>query len=174
MCIPNMEFQLVNPTTQVALYSVCVGNCSSIKNITWNVYSGSTNSSSNTTVWTQFNQMNVYENIWFFGKGVLFCIYNILLIFVLGTETDHFTALKKLFIDNSQIDYWRFEVVYSFATETSSSALNFVINQPPRNGSCSIAPFNGTTSTSFSITCSNWVDADGIEDYSIYSMSHSF
>ena len=29
------------------------------------------NSSSNFTQWTLFNQMNSYENIWFFGKNFL-------------------------------------------------------------------------------------------------------
>ncbi|CAF4346396.1 unnamed protein product, partial [Adineta steineri] len=52
-----------------------------------------------------------------------------------------------------------------------SSALNFVINQPPQNGSCSIDPLNGTTSTLFTISCPNWLDEDGIQDYSLYSYS---
>jgi hypothetical protein len=51
--------------------------------------------------------------------------------------------------------------------------LSFVINQPPTNGSCSITPLNGTTSTSFTIICSHWQDPDGIKDYSIYS-KHTF
>jgi hypothetical protein len=55
----------------------------------------------------------------------------------------------------------------------SSSALSFIINQPPTNGSCSVTPLNGTTSTSFTITCSHWQDPDGIKDYSIYSESSS-
>ena len=67
MCVPNLEFQLVNPTTQVALFSICVGNCSTIQNITWNIYYGEINSSSNFTKWTLFNQ-TTYQNIWFFGK----------------------------------------------------------------------------------------------------------
>jgi hypothetical protein len=68
MCVPNMEFQLVNPTTQVALFSLCLGNCSSIENITWNIYQGS-NASLSTVQWTLFNQINQYENSWFFGKN---------------------------------------------------------------------------------------------------------
>jgi hypothetical protein len=69
--------------------------------------------------------------------------------------------------------YWRFEVVYSFLSEISSSALNFVINHPPYNGSCSIYPLNGTTSTLFNISCPNWFDEDQIEDYSIYGITPS-
>jgi hypothetical protein len=67
MCVPNLEFQLVNPTTQVALFSICVGNCTTIQNITWNIYYGTINSSSNFTKWISFNQMISYQNIWFFG-----------------------------------------------------------------------------------------------------------
>ncbi len=63
-----------------------------------------------------------------------------------------------------------FEVIYSFDSEIASSAINFVINQPPQNGSCSINPLNGTTSTLFTISCSNWFDQDGIKDYSFYGV----
>jgi hypothetical protein len=83
-------------------------------------------------------------------------------------NTSNFTATNNLFLNNSQILYWRFEVVYLFVSTQSSSALNFVINPPPQNGSCSIIPLNGTTSTLFTINCSNWFDENGIQDYSFY------
>jgi hypothetical protein len=89
---------------------------------------------------------------------------------ILGSNTANFTATDNLFLSYPLIEYWRFQVVYSFSSETTSSALNFVINQPPQNGSCSITPLNGTTSTLFTISCPNWVDPDDIQDYSIYSM----
>jgi REJ domain-containing protein len=92
----------------------------------------------------------------------------------LGSNTTNFTSLNNLFLSNPFISYWRFEVVYSFSSETSSSALNFIINQPPQNGSCSISPQNGTTSTLFTISCSNWEDQDGIQEYSFYSMFHFY
>ncbi len=88
----------------------------------------------------------------------------------LGTSTSNFTAINQLFLSNPQIILWRFEVVYTFVSDTSSSSLHFVINQPPSNGSCSISPLNGTTSTLFTISCPDWFDADGIEDYSLYGM----
>ncbi|CAF1454324.1 unnamed protein product [Rotaria sp. Silwood1] len=151
MCIPNVEYQYFNPTTQVALFSMCMDDCKTVQNITWNIYQGSMNSSSNTTQWILFNQMNAYQDIWFFGMN-----------------TSNFTAINKLFIDNPYIIYWRFEVVYSFSSESSSSSLNFIINRSPQNGFCSISPTNGTTSTLFTISCFNWTDDDGIKDYSIY------
>jgi hypothetical protein len=153
MCVPNLEFQLLNPTTQVALFTVCVGSCNDIQNIKWNVYQGSTNSSANVTEWILFDQMIAYENIWFYGLN-----------------TANFTATDQLFLSNSQITLWKFEVVYNFSSETSSSALNFIMNQPPANGSCSINPSNGTTDTIFTVLCPNWFDEDGIKDYSLYGI----
>ncbi|UJR08126.1 hypothetical protein I4U23_012402 [Adineta vaga] len=152
MCIPNLEFQLLNPTTQVALTSFCTGTCANLQYMQWNIYQGSNNSSSlNSTKWTLFNSSISYENIWFFGR-----------------YTNNFTATNQLLLNNSHIDFWRFEVVYTFLSETSSSALNFVINQSPINGSCSIYPYTGTTSTWFNVSCSDWFDEDDIKDYSLY------
>ena len=68
MCVPNLEFQLVNPTTQVALYTLCLGSCTTIQEIKWNVYEGSMDSSSNFTKWILSNQTDQYRNVWFFGK----------------------------------------------------------------------------------------------------------
>ena len=67
MCIPNLEFQLVNPTTQVALFSNCFGNCPLVINVTWNIYQGF-NASLSTIQWILLNQTQQYQNIWFFGK----------------------------------------------------------------------------------------------------------
>ena len=153
MCALNLEFQLVNPTTQVALFSICTESYSFIRNIVWNIYYGEINSSSNYTLWTKFNQTDLYENSWFFGL-----------------QTSNFTATDDLFSAKPELTLWRFEVVYTFESEISSSSLNFIINQPPINGSCSISPKNGTTSTSFSISCPDWFDEDGIKDYSLYCM----
>ena len=151
MCSPNLEYQIVNPTTQVALFALCVGNCTAIRNITWTIHFGSMNDSSNDTEWTLFTQMSTYRNIWFFGSN-----------------TSNFTATNQLFPSYPQIKFWRFQVTYSFPSETSSSALNFIINQPPVNGSCMVTPSNGTTNTLFAIICADWIDDDGLKDYSLY------
>ena len=95
------------------------------------------------------------------------------LLSVQGTNTSNFTSTKALFLAYPQTDLWGFEVVYSFPTASSSSALNFVISQPPSNGSCSIEPSNGTTTSPFHVSCPNWFDQDGIKDYSLYRMSRS-
>ncbi len=75
MCVPNLEYQLLNPTTQVALFAVCIGLCTNIQNIRWNIYQGSDNSSSNGTEWILFNGMILYENVWFFGNKILLFVF---------------------------------------------------------------------------------------------------
>ncbi len=80
MCIPDVEYQYINPTTQVALFSMCAANCTTVQTITWNIYQGLMNSTSNIVQWTSFNQMNSYQDIWFFGNDIrLFYMINRLL-----------------------------------------------------------------------------------------------
>ena len=67
MCVPNLEYQLVNPTTQVALFAVCMGNCITLRSINWKVYQAT----SNLTEWKLFPSMISYENIWFFGRIIV-------------------------------------------------------------------------------------------------------
>ena len=168
MCIPNLEFQRVNPTTQVALFSECLGNCFSSMNISWNIYQG-LNGSSATTEWTLFTQTAQYDNIWFFGRHIAYALaFDHCSVFIgVGRNTTNFTATNQLFLENPHVRYWRFEVVCPFGTELSSSALNFVVNQPPSNGSCSISPLQGTTSTLFTISCPGWLDDDEVKDYTL-------
>ena len=85
MCAANMEFQRVNPTTQVALFALCLGTCVNIRNITWNIYHGVMNTSTNISQWIRFTQMTTYQNIWFFGK-------------------EHFEYTKK-----NSIEYFRYQ-----------------------------------------------------------------
>ena len=73
LCIPNLEFQLVNPTTQVALFSECRGSCSSLMNISWNIYQSS-NGSSATILWTPFSQITQHLNTWFFGRRLTYLL----------------------------------------------------------------------------------------------------
>lgn len=171
LCAPNLEYQLVNPTTQVSLFSYCVGTCSRIENITWNVYQGSNNASANVTQWTLFPHVQLHQNSWFFGTLMILVRFHSYLInfcFV-GRNTSNFTSTNQLFMSYPWISFWRFEVAYTFADTTSSSSLNFIINQPPANGSCSISPSNGTTTTVFTISCPDWLDQDDIKEYSLYS-----
>ena len=154
MCVAHLEYQRINPTTQVALFSRCVGRCSSLSNITWMIYQGVNRTSTNIQ-WMPFNQTHI--------------------LLVSGQSTMNFTSSSQLFEMFPRISYWRFEVIYSFLSETSSrSTLNAQLNEPPRNGSCSIMPQQGTTNTVFTVSCSSWFDEDGIKDYSIYGKKNIF
>ena len=172
LCLPNLEDELINPTSQASFIAFCLWNCSSSRNINWNIYQGKKNSSSsastkNFTQWTQFNPTNLS---FFFGQCWSFS--TILDSSSLEGNSDHFTVDHQLFLSNLDIDLCRFEVVYSFPTTTSSSALNFLINRPPSNGSCSISPRNGRTLTLFSVSCPSWFDEDGIKDSSLFTDSN--
>ena len=81
----------------------------------------------------------------------------------------NFTTTNQLFLSNTQT-YWRFEVVYQFTSGASSNAIDFMINESPYDGSCSINPTGGTTSTVFTITCFDWIDNNGVKDYTVYGM----
>ena len=171
LCVANVEFQLLNPTSQLSLVARCSSNCCTKRgNLTWNIYQGSTNlSAENVIHWTPFNPTNLdhFFGQCFFSPPVLTDLCSS----PLGMNRSHFTADQELFSSNPSITLWRFEVVYSTPSERSVSALNFEINSPPRNGSCSISPLNGSTLTPFTVSCFNWFDEDQIKDYSLLSLS---
>jgi hypothetical protein len=84
-------------------------------------------------------------------------------------RTNNFTADSAVFLFNSHMHLWRFEVSYALAGRiVGVSAMNFRINEPPTNGSCSIQPINGTTTTPFQVSCFNWFDQHGIKDYALH------
>ena len=177
MCSMNLEYQLINPTTQVALFTVCIGTCDSLQSINWQIYYGLRNDSNSTVEWTPLNSTDLSLESQFFGRKSCKSDFQSLgLSTCLGRQTSNFTATNELFLQDESIEFWRFEVVYTFTSKTSSSALNFQINQPPTGGSCSIDPSEGTTSDLFAISCPDWVDENKIQDYSLYgktSLSNS-
>ena len=150
MCQVHLQYQLLNPTTQLALFAVCHENCLDVDHVTWKIYQRGNEENSS---WILFDQLVTYENRWLFGR-----------------HTTNFTATNQLFLNNPQISFWRFEVVYQFLSSSSSSAMHFLIDSPPTNGSCTISPSNGTITTLVNISCSNWFDRNGIKDYSLFCM----
>jgi hypothetical protein len=84
------------------------------------------------------------------------------------------TAISQLFSSSPSVQYWKFEASYTVTTSNSVAtgvgAVRFSINSPPANGTCTINQNNGTTITPFQITCSNWMDSDGVKDYTFYGM----
>ena len=64
MCLLKNQFHYINPNTQLALYPSCIGNCSSIEYIQWNIYQGLVNT---TIQWTLFSPR---LSSWFYGKSL--------------------------------------------------------------------------------------------------------
>lgn len=78
---------------------------------------------------------------------------------------------SDFFANHSEIIYWQVDVFYSFQDQIRiNNTIHIKINKAPENGSCSIHPLNGTIDTLFTISCSNWIDSDGIKDYSFYGV----
>ncbi|CAF4995112.1 unnamed protein product, partial [Rotaria socialis] len=145
------EFRNLNPTTQLALYSTCGEDCSTIQQIKWLVYQGFINASLNTVEWILFDSNSTNHDNMFFG-----------------ISTANLTVSKDIFEQNPAVQFWRFKVLYSFSSTTAFSVLSFKVNQKPRNGSCTIDPLNGTAETLFTVVCSHWFDEDDIKYYSLY------
>jgi len=74
------------------------------------------------------------------------------------------TMLENLFSDYSSQTIWKVELVALIPSRNASgsSSVMFYVNFPPRLGWCDVNPKNGSTNTLFSISCSNWVDPDGV------------
>ena len=168
LCVPHAQFQRINPTTQIALISTCIGSCRSVRSVEWNIYQG-TAVASNITVWTPFHRMYLYDERFTFGTDPSFCPCLLSGNVLSGRQTNRFTVAKNLILDHPEIIYWRFRVLYTLESGPSSSSMDFIINQSPFNGSCSIDPGGGTTRTLFSVSCLRWLDDDGIKDYTLYS-----
>ena len=113
----------------------------------------------------QLNRSSV--NLFFSGR-MLDCLD------LKGSKTRNFTVTKDLFSSSRDVVRWRFEVIYSFSRVTSSSSLNFERNSPPTNGSCSIQPETGSTSTPFNISCPSWFDEDQIGRLFSFQSLHRF
>jgi len=108
--------------------------------------------------------------------------YNIILFFIIsiifffqGRTTQNLTVVSQFFLNNPTIQYWQFESSYTVTSingvTTGSGSIRFTINSPPQNGTCNIDQTNGTTMTLFHLTCLNWIDSDGIQDYTFYGIS---
>ncbi|CAF1640035.1 unnamed protein product, partial [Adineta ricciae] len=155
--LSHENFHYVNQKSQLLLLSSCLGARVSIHRISWTIYVGSPVSPLDQTIhWIPY-KLIVNRSL---EEGFVFA----------GLTTNKLAVMKGLFAENHSNIYWRFEVSYSFLEfeNQSQSYFDIELNQPPINGSCSIYPLNGTTTTLFTIQCTNWFDQDEIKDYLIY------
>jgi len=134
----------INRNTQLTLISTCFDDCANDLQITWEIYQGDGQGS-----WNKFNS-----------------------ILSIDLNSPSLTLTKEFFDDdnNKQIVYWRFLVTYLIESKNYSNKFDLKINDQPHGGSCTIHPLNGTVDTTFTINCSNWIDDDGIKDYSFYGL----
>ena len=108
MCQLNLEFQRINPSTQVALFSRCSGNCSDLHEINWKIYRGEINASlNNLTHWIPFGPTDRS----FFGKSLFFFFFFFFFSLIdclsfEGLKTSNFTATKDLFSSSVDILRW--------------------------------------------------------------------
>ncbi|CAF1178747.1 unnamed protein product [Adineta steineri] len=158
MCLPNAEYQRVNPTSQALVQSSCV-SCANVTNtiIQWSVYSGiQTNYPNGDIKWVLFSNISAYDNIFFYGR-----------------TTTNFTVVSALFLSYPSVQYWQFSSTYTVTRPSGiasgSGSIRFSINSPPSGGTCTTDKTNGTTMTTFTLTCSNWYDSDGIQAYTFYA-----
>ena len=86
-----------------------------------------------------------------------------------GTQSSEISIPEQLFTDglaefDNLIDY-RVQVTITNAKGVSGSAfLRVQLNLPPHGGSCFVDPKTGDAmSTPFTMTCTNWVDSDGVK-----------
>ena len=73
MCLPNAEYQRINPTTQALMTSSCV-TCDNVTEtvIQWNVYFGFQTSYPNSDIkWITYPNMSLYDNSLFYGKNLI-------------------------------------------------------------------------------------------------------
>ena len=133
-------------------------------NIEWKVYQGSKDLFTNETRWILHNDTR-------FFYGLFSMLMKKSKLSLLGVQTENFTATNDLFLQSNRTKYWRFEVIYHFYHEEyaiSKSSIDFLVNQCPTSGRCSMYPFHGTTSTVFRLFCLDWIDEQGVKDYSFY------
>ena len=78
------------------------------------------------------------------------------------------TLMPSLFEKYSDTLNWKIELSLEAITDHSGTSTGFsslilLKNQVPRNGTCAISPTRGyAMDTLFNISCSNWVDPDGL------------
>lgn len=162
-----MDYHYADQGTQLALFSLCLHNCASMMSIRWSVEHGSINVTTSAIQWTSITPLS---SSCIFGKNSLHLTRMPTDDDVVGVHSKNLTVTKDLFSQHNESLYWRFAAIYSFASATINQTFDVELNHPPRYGSCSMHPHNGTLMTLFTIQCSHWFDDDLIKDYSFYGL----
>lgn len=68
MCAFDQEYQFINPSTQVALYSVSDEPCLPPCSIEWTTYAGTVHSITQEVIWNVHSAMSSAGKIHFYGE----------------------------------------------------------------------------------------------------------
>jgi len=101
------------------------------------------------------------------------------MLVLLGCRSRKIAISERLFRDGfvlyKELTEYRVGVVVTTVSgEKGMSFLDFELNTAPTGGSCSVSPVSGfSTQTPFTVSCTDWNDADGILTYQFFSKNES-
>ena len=135
----------INGNDQLDLKGSCLSGCSNddILTFSFNLY----------TLDSSRNQWKSFTNNSYF--------------YLTGKTLSELAIRKQLFLDFPIQKIWKIDLILNVfnsllnLTQIATSSLIFYVNQPPSSGTCDINPKSGTTSTFFTLSCSNWIQSDG-------------
>ena len=140
-----MDYMQINGNDQLDLKGLCLSGCQNgdILTYSYNLYLLNTS----TNQWKSLNNDSYF--------------------YLSGKNLSDFTIRKELFSDFYTQKIWKIDLLLNDInpllnlTQIATSSLIVYVNQPPELGTCDINPKSGTTSTLFSISCSDWFQSDG-------------
>ena len=135
-----MDYTKINANDQLDLKGLCLSGCDINENYyTYTLYMLITNQ------WIPFTNTSYY-----FYTGSM--------------PQTSLTVKDDLFRDYPLQKAWKIElnVFVPSKNKSGSASIQFFVNIPPQQGSCDVNPKQATSNTSFSISCMNWVDSDGL------------
>lgn len=149
LCSQISSGQLVNPSARLGLSAECTDGCTSPDRelkYQWELY------------YFQYRwNWRLVENITAYTKG---------------HKTKYLAVMTNIFKDFYPATKFRAKVIIidEKAVTRAEAAMNFIVNQAPINGSCSITPKEGRTGQDFfNLTCSNWSDDQKVAEYMFYA-----
>ena len=163
ICAPYPKFKKITKNDQIKLKGKCSFGCFN-KELTFYSYKMFKNDKLmdfdlNNIIWSEFPMNDNY---------------------FMGQLSENLTISSFLFQNYSTTTYWK--AVLTITTTTNglitngSNLIIFKTNQVPFNGTCQVNKLEGLAlSTNFTITCSNWFDADGyIYSYQFFGKLNLF
>ncbi|XP_061175461.1 uncharacterized protein LOC133184410 [Saccostrea echinata] len=143
LCIPRQGGQLVRPSSRLSLLSECSG-CTPGTQFEWKIYQ-----SNYQWTWKEILQLPTYVD---------------------GVNSNSIAIRTSMFDLDKTVKTYLVELHAKREDGQQAKAyMKLFLNDPPRNGTCTISPIVGVATVAiFEVTCSGWIDEDGIDSYRIY------